>query len=84
VGTKYTADNWCINWVIQAPSPHQDHSTNAISAGGGGKCKVGDGIFQHKMETETQKLLCLISDLRIATGQLRSCVNWSAKISLQF
>jgi len=37
------ADNWYINWVIQAPSPHQDHSTNAISAGGGGKCKVGDG-----------------------------------------
>jgi len=36
-------DNWCINWVIQAPSLYQDHSTNAISAGGGGKCKVGDG-----------------------------------------
>ena len=43
VGTRYMSDNWCTNWVIQAPSPHQDHSTNAISAGGGGKCKVGDG-----------------------------------------
>jgi len=48
------ADNWCINWVIQAPSPHQDHSTDAISACGGGKCKVRRE-FQHKMETDTQK-----------------------------
>ena len=48
--------------MIQAPS---DHSTDAISAGGGGKCKVGRE-FQHKIETKKK-----FSALSVTLGLLQ-------------